>query len=70
MNDAQWLRYWADQHVRGAQDQDRPVEALARQAMAEAERDGFSVDSALREEGCDSLETYILRCRGEEVERS
>lgn len=60
MNDAQWLRYWSSQHIQSAADR-RTVEAeeLARKAEQAANRDGFSVDQALREVGFDSLAAYF-----------
>ena len=50
MNDAQWLRYWSSQHIQSVADR-RTIEAdeLARKAELAANRDGFSVDEALRE---------------------
>lgn len=60
MNDGQWLRHWCAQHVGATAGGDAPdAETLAREAEREAERDGFSVDSALREEGHDTLVGYF-----------
>jgi hypothetical protein len=61
MNDAQWLRHWSSQHIQSVADR-RTIEAdeLARKAELAANRDGFSVDDALREEGFDSLTAYFM----------
>lgn len=60
MNDAQWLRHWSSQHLQSAAER-RTIEAeeLARKAEQAANRDGFSVDHALREAGFDSLVAYF-----------
>jgi hypothetical protein len=60
MNDARWLRLWCARHVRASSgDMRAKAEALAKKAEAAAARDGFSVAAALREEGQQSLTSYI-----------
>ena len=61
MNDARWLRYWITQHVEVPLVDQKESEELARQAEQAAARDGFSVDDALREEGCDTLRAFIVK---------
>ena len=61
MNDVQWLRHWCAQHIKAnIHDDDTVVEKLARKAELAANRDGFSVESAIHEEGFKSLEEYLL----------
>jgi hypothetical protein len=39
----------------------RRNEALAKQAERAGARDGFSVDDALREAGCDTFRAFVLK---------
>ena len=59
MNDARWLGQWVAQQVK-APPADAEMEALAKQAERAAARDGFSVDDALREAGCDTFRAFVL----------
>jgi hypothetical protein len=60
MNDARWLGNWVAQQVKAAP-ADAEMEALAKQAERAAARDGFSVDDALREAGCDTFRAFVLK---------
>ena len=60
MNDARWLGQWVAQQVK-APPAEAEMEALAKQAERAAARDGFSVDDALREAGCDTFRAFVLK---------
>jgi hypothetical protein len=60
MNDARWLNHWVAQQVK-APPGDAEIEALAKQAERAAARDGFSVDDALQEAGCDTFRAFVLK---------
>jgi hypothetical protein len=60
MNDARWLGNWVAQQVK-APPADAEMEALAKQAERAAARDGFSVDDALQEAGCDTFRAFVLK---------
>ena len=60
MNDARWLGQWVAQQVK-APPAEAEIEALAKQAERAAARDGFSVDDALREAGCDTFRAFVLK---------
>ena len=60
MNDARWLGQWVAQQVK-APPAEAEIEALAKQAERAAARDGFSVDDALREAGCDTFGAFVLK---------
>lgn len=61
MNDVQWLRHWCAQHIEADfHDDDAVVVELARKAESAANRDGFSVERAIHEEGFKSMRDYLL----------
>ncbi len=60
MNDARWLNNWVAQQVKATPD-DAEIKALVKQAERAAARDGFSVDDALREAGCDTFRAFVLK---------
>jgi hypothetical protein len=60
MNDARWLNNWIAQQVK-APPAEAEIEALAKQAERAAARDGFSVEDALREAGCDTFRAFVLK---------
>jgi hypothetical protein len=70
MNDARWLRYWIAQHVKAPLLDEAATKALAIKAERAAARDGFSVDDALRETGCDTFQSFLLKILQDRTERT
>jgi hypothetical protein len=66
MNDARWLGHWVAQQVKAAP-AEAEMEALAKQAERAAARDGFSVDDALKEAGCDTFRAFVLKSMKKDV---